>query len=124
VGLFVKNDQWHEEAEKNKQYIQNKDKIITNLILSETITLINKKIGVKPAKEVYNHIISNFTVLESDQEIFNKSMDILIKYHNLSFADSVTIQIMNDLEIYEILSFDSDFDDKDRIVKIGQDLRV
>jgi predicted nucleic acid-binding protein len=99
-------------------------KIITNLILSETITLINKKIGVKPAKEVYNHIISNFTVLEPDQEILNKSMDILIKYHNLSFADSVTIQIMNDLEIYGILNFDSDFDDKDRIVKIGQDLRV
>ena len=45
-------------------------------------------------------------------------MEILVKYNNLSLADSVTIQLMNDLNIYEIVSFDSDFDNKERIIKI------
>ncbi|MCL2115147.1 MAG: PIN domain-containing protein [Methanobrevibacter sp.] len=118
VGLFVKNDQWHNKAKKNKFFVQNKEKIITNLILSETITLINKKAGVNEAKIAYDYIVNNFTILEPNQKIFNIAMKILVKYHNLSFADSVTIQLMNDLNIYEIVSFDSDFDNKDKIVKI------
>jgi len=118
VGLFVKNDQWHEKAKEKEPYTQNKEKLISNLILSETVTLINKKVGSKAAKIVYSYILDNSTILRHNQEIYDKAMDILVKYNNLSLADSVTIQLMNDLNIYEILSFDSDFDNKDKIVKI------
>lgn len=119
VGLFVKNDQWHEKAKEKESYTHNKEKLISILILSETITLINKKVGVKAAKIVYNYIIDNFTIIRPNQEIYDKAMDILVKYNNLSLADSVTIQLMNDLKVYEIISFDSDFENKDRIVKIS-----
>jgi len=119
VGLFVKNDQWHEKAKEKEPYIENKDKLITNLILSETITLINKKVGVKAAQKAYKYIINNLTILEVDQETIDRSMKILVKYHNLSLADSATIRLMNDLKVYEIVSFDEDFDNKKGIVKIG-----
>ena len=118
VGLFVENDQWHKKAKEKEPYVQNKNKIITDLILSETLNLINKKIGVEATKEVYDYIVDNFTILRPNQKIHDKAIKILVKYHNLSFADSVTIQLMNDLDIYEIVSFDSDFNNKDRIVKI------
>ena len=75
VGLFVKNDQWHEKAKEKEPYIQNKEKFISNLILSETVTLINKKIGVKAVKIVYNYILDNFTILRPNQEIYDKAMD-------------------------------------------------
>ena len=119
VGLFVKNDQWHEKAKEKEPYTRNKEKLISILILSETITLINKKVGVKAAKIVYNYIMDNFTIIRPNQEIYDKAMDILVKYNNLSLADSVTIQLMNDLKVYEIISFDSDFENKDKIVKIS-----
>lgn len=87
VGLFVKNDQWHEKAKEKELYVRNKEKVISNLILSETITLINKKTGSKAAKIVYDYIIDNFTILRPNQEIYDKAMDILIKYNNLSLAE-------------------------------------
>ncbi|KYC48593.1 MAG: hypothetical protein AMQ74_01588 [Candidatus Methanofastidiosum methylothiophilum] len=37
----------------------------------------------------------------------------------LSFADSVSIEIMRNLKIDEIVSFDSDFDKVDEITRIG-----
>ena len=118
VGLFVKNDQWHEKAKEKEHYTHNKEKIITNLILSETLTLINKKIGVNATRIVYNYIMDNFSIFRPNQEIYDKAMNILVKYHNLSFADSVTIQLMKKLKIHEIISFDEDFENKEGIVKI------
>ncbi|MBZ9570593.1 PIN domain-containing protein [Methanobrevibacter sp. TMH8] len=119
VGLFVKNDQWHEKAKEKEFYTRNKEKFISILILSETITLINKKLGSKSAKIVYEYILDNFIIIRPNQEIYDKAIEILVKYNNLSLADSVTIQLMNDLNIYEIISFDSDFDNKENIVKIS-----
>jgi predicted nucleic acid-binding protein len=44
IGLFVENDQWHDHALKLSRYVDTKDElVISNLVLSETITGINKK---------------------------------------------------------------------------------
>jgi len=45
-------------------------------------------------------------------------MQTLVKYHNLSFADSVSVEIMKLININEIASFDDDFDHKKGIMRL------
>lgn len=46
-------------------------------------------------------------------------METFLQYdETLSFADSVSIEIMRDLKIDEIVSFDSDFDRVDGIIRV------
>jgi predicted nucleic acid-binding protein len=51
-------------------------------------------------------------------ELYNKSMDILIKYHKLSLTDSIIVGLMKTNNIIEIASFDGDFDKIDGIMRI------
>jgi len=119
IGLFVENDQWHRDALKLSEYIDTKDElVISNLILSETITAINKKIGVESSEIAYNYIMNNFTIITETKKLYPKAIKTLVKYHNLSFADSVSIEIMKLMNIYEIASFDDDFDNKDGISRL------
>lgn len=112
VGLFVTNDQWHKNAKRivNIVYEKNKEKVICNLIISEIIRTINSKLGVKASEEVYDHILDNYTIIDEDRKLYNKAMKTFVNYHKLSLADSVAIEIMKKLDINEIASFDSDFD--------------
>jgi len=73
IGLFVENDQWHDDALKLSRYIDTKDElVISNLILSETITGINKKIGVEACKIVFNYITRNFTIITETKNYIPK----------------------------------------------------
>ncbi len=119
IGLFVENDQWHDDALKLSRYVDTKDElVISNLVLSETITGINKKIGVEACKIVFNYIRDNFTIITETKKLYPKAMQTLIKYHNLSFADSVSIEIMKLMNIHEIASFYDDFDNKKGILRL------
>lgn len=106
VGLFVKNDNWHEKANALVDYIYKKEKVTCNLVISETITLINKKIGVDAIKYVYTYILHNFIIIDEDRKLYNKAIKTLMKYHNLSFTDSLIIEIMKELNIAEIATFE------------------
>ena len=119
IGLFVENDQWHDDALKLSRYIDTKDElVISNLVLSETLTGINKKIGVEACKIAFNYITRNFTIITETKKLYPKAMQTLVKYHNLSFADSVSIEIMKLMNINEIASFDDAFDGKKGILRL------
>lgn len=46
VGLLVEKDEWHDQAIELIPKIDKRDKIICMSVINETITLINKKLGV------------------------------------------------------------------------------
>lgn len=118
VGLLAENDHWHKKAKKLIPIIKKKEKIICTSVLNESITLINKKLGVKASKIAYKIILNNFTIINEDVSLYNDSMNILIKYHNISLTDSIIVEIMKRYNIIEIASFDSDFDKIDGIIRI------
>jgi len=45
--------------------------------------------------------MDNFTIKTQTKNI-SKAMQTLVKYHNLSFADSVSVEIMKLMNIHEI----------------------
>ena len=46
--------------------------------------------------------MDNFTIKTQTKKLYPKAMQTLVKYHNLSFADSVSVEIMKLMNIHEI----------------------
>lgn len=122
IAIFVDKDQWHKKGIRlidKIDKIPKEDKIISNLVIEEIITLIGSKIGAKASIEVYGYIHDNYTVFNEDKSLYDKSMSSFLKYNaTLSLTDCVSVEIMKELEINEIVSFDSDFDKVDGIVRV------
>jgi len=117
ISFFVNKEEDHLRAVEIAKTIENEEKIISKLVIAETITVLKKKLLTKDIVKIYE-VLQDFTTVE-DTHLFNKAFKTFVKYDSeISFFDAVYIVIMNELGIYEIVSFDEDFDNKDRIVRI------
>jgi len=119
IATLNKQDQWHEKAAEILPIVKKEEKITSGLILSESVTLVGSLFGNKTVLKLFNYILDNHGVYYVDKELSSSAMEIFLKYDGtLSFADAVSIEIMKDLKIDEIVSFDSDFDKIDGIIRI------
>jgi len=111
-------DQWHDRAMKLLPKVKKEKRIISEPIISETITLVGKFHGAKAAVNVYNYIKDTHLIYK-DNNLFDETLVDYLKYDaTLSFADSTAITIMKELNIHKIASFDSDFDRVNGIIRI------
>lgn len=68
--------------------------------------------------KLFNYIWDNHEVHYLNKEISFNAMKTFLQYDGtLSFADSVSIEVMKNLKIDKIVSFDSDFD-KANVIRI------
>ncbi|MGO9387785.1 MAG: type II toxin-antitoxin system VapC family toxin [Methanobacterium sp.] len=119
IAAVNKNDQWHEMAGKILPIIVKEEKVTSQLILSESVTLVGSLFDGKTGLKLFNYIFDNHEVLYTDKRMSFNAMDTFLKYDGtLSFADSVSVEIMKDLGIDKLVSFDSDFDKVDDIIRI------
>ncbi len=119
IAAVNKNDQWHEMAGKILPIMVKEEKVTSQLILSESVTLVGSLFDGKTGLKLFNYIFDNHEVLYTDKRMSFNAMDTFLKYDGtLSFADSVSVEIMKDLGIDKLVSFDSDFDKVDDIIRI------
>ncbi len=119
IAAINKNDQWNEKAGKILPTIRREEKVTSELILSESVTLIGSLFGGKTGLKLFNYILDNHNVRYTDKELNSNAMEIFLKYDGtLSFADSVSVEIMKNLGIESIVSFDSGFDKVDGVIRI------
>ncbi|KZX15571.1 ribonuclease VapC20 [Methanobrevibacter cuticularis] len=121
VSLVVDSEEDHENALELFEKLEGKELVITNAVLTETINLLLKRLNrnTKAISEVYETITSEFTIIYENKELTQRAMETLIKYKaTLGLADALSIEVMKELNIYEIFSFDDDFDNKEHIVWI------
>ncbi len=117
IAFFVKGEEKHERAVEIAKIIKNEEKIISKLVVAETITVLKKKLQTKDITKIYD-TLKDFTTTE-DSHLFDKAFKHFIKYDGeISFFDAVYIAIMEDFGIHQIVSFDSDFTGKKGIVVI------
>ncbi|MDR1721565.1 MAG: PIN domain-containing protein [Methanobrevibacter sp.] len=118
INLLDERDRNHKQAKKILEKISNKEKIVTDGVILETITLAGSLFGGKIATELYHNIVDNYKVHQTFH-LFNKAMITHLKYDGtLSLVDTLLIETMKELNIYEIVSFDSDFDNKKGIIRV------
>ena len=110
IATASKMDRWHKRAMELLPELKKEERIISELIISEAISLIGVLHGGKAAVNVYNYIKDNHTIYK-DKNLLDESIHNYLKYDGkLSLADSSAITIMKELVIKKIASFDSNFD--------------
>lgn len=93
------------------------DKVVSNLIISESVTNISSLLGGKIGKKVYYNIKDNYLIFEENRLIYDNAIHTLLHYKGtLSYTDCLSLEIMRELKINKIASFDSDFD-KVKLIK-------
>ncbi len=112
IALSNKRDQWHKEAMALSQRIDEEDALfVSDLIISETITGVGTLKGGKEGKILFDYISDNCSIEYANKDLCDRAIETFLKYDGtLSFADSVSIVIMEKKGIFKIASFDRDFD--------------
>jgi len=117
ISFFVNKENDHERALEVANKIKNEDKLISKSVIAETITILKKKLPTKDIIKIYD-VLQDFIIVE-DSHLFNEAFKQFVIYDSeISFFDSLYMVVMSELDIYYIVSFDSDFDNKDKIVRI------
>ena len=117
VGLFIDNDVWHDDAKKLYNKYENEDMYISKSVIAEAVTLMKLHLEAKEIREIYYNLPYYFNIID-DSAYYDEAVETFVKYDGkIAFFDAMYITIMKNLEIYEIISFDKDFDNKE-IVRI------
>ncbi|MCG7847725.1 MAG: PIN domain-containing protein [ANME-2 cluster archaeon] len=118
IAIAREKDRWHKDA---LQLVDktNESMIISDFIISESVTLVGSLEGGKAGKILYEYFIDNCKIYFTDEEILSKAIDTFLKYDgSLSLADATSVEVMKKHKIKKILSFDSDFDKINEIERI------
>jgi predicted nucleic acid-binding protein len=121
VSLVVDTENDHERALELFEKLDGKELVITNAILTETINLLLKRLNknTKAILEVYETITSDFKIIYENKELTERAMQTLMRHKaKFGLADALSIEVMKDLNMHEIFSFDDDFDNEKGIVWI------
>ncbi|MDD3754812.1 MAG: type II toxin-antitoxin system VapC family toxin [Methanobacterium sp.] len=120
IALVLEDDQWHQQALKLIPKLDEADKLISEFILSETITMVGSRSGGKAGKQVYEYMMESCNIHRQDKSVYDQVIKTYLKYDGtLSFTDASTVEIMRSFNINEIVSFDSDFDKVKGIIRIS-----
>lgn len=119
IGLALAKDQWHDRALELIPEIEESDKMVSSLIISESVTMVGSLSGGKAGKLVYDYIMDNCAVFNSEKSIYDEAIQTYLKYDGtLSLVDVVSLELMKMFNFQEIVSFDSDFDKVNGIIRI------
>ena len=113
IAYAINTDNQHKKTELLEDIILNKPCYINNSILNKCITVsYNKTKDLKISQEVYYILIDNFKIL-NEYNIVNynaKTIDLFNKHNGkLSFTDAGIITTMKDNNIFNLLTFDTQF---------------
>ncbi|MEE8400964.1 MAG: PIN domain-containing protein [Candidatus Hydrothermarchaeaceae archaeon] len=118
IAIADRKDQWHERARKLSKNAQKM--IATELVLSESVTAVGARGGGKAGMALYEYVSDNCQVTFADMKMLDRAMKIYLMYDaTLSLADAVSLVVMEDCDIKNILSFDSDFDKVNGITRLA-----
>ena len=124
INFYVKTNNEYERANELMEEIKDKERVISNLVIMEVITVMNVKLKQDPylVSKVYQELNDNYRVIV-DNDFYDKGFEILTKEmrenkKRMPLFDCVYIALMRELGIKKIATFDDHFDNIDGIVKV------
>jgi hypothetical protein len=118
IAIVRAKDRWHSSALKLAEKIT-EPLMISDLVISESVTLVGALEGGKAGKLLYEYFTDNCKIHFMDEEMMAKAIGTFLTYDgSISLADATSVEIMKKHGIKKILSFDSDFDKIPEIERI------
>ncbi len=121
IALADLDDQFHERAVNVLPNLDSR-RVISDLVISESVTAVGSRLGAKASRQVFENLLydSATKTVFGSKRLYERAIPIYTKYGGtLSFPDSVTVRLMYDQKIGQIVSFDSDFDHVDRVSRVS-----
>jgi predicted nucleic acid-binding protein len=119
IALADRKDQWHEQATALLPSVAGETLVISDLILSESVTIIGRRSGGKAGERLYHYFLDNCEIMFTDEPVLKRGMEVFLRYDGtLSVSDAVSVAVMEKKKISRIVSFDSDFDKVDGIGRV------
>ena len=111
IAVANREDRWHGDAKRLMRRLEREDLLTSDLVLSEAVTGVGSVLGGKAGKEAYDVIVDNCSVELATGERRAHAITMFLHYDGaLSFADAVSIVLMQEMGTQAIASFDGDFD--------------
>jgi predicted nucleic acid-binding protein len=120
VSYYVKREKHHIRSLEIADMIEDRDQVISRLVIGETINILDDKLKLdkKFIKDIYEELFSNYIVIE-DHHFYDKVLeDILNSEKRIPFFDHISIVLMRELKISEIVSYDKHFDNQKGIKRV------
>ena len=120
VSYYIYSEEQHERAKNIMNTIENDNRVISRLIIAETINILFTKLKVDKnlIKETYDKLNNEYILIE-DHCYYDKTLDnIMNSSKRFPFFDYVFITLMKELGIKEIATFDKHFNNIDGIERI------
>ena len=113
-ALMNPDDEHHSSAVKihNRLISSNSALILPNFILSETHTILNKRLGPKVARDFLNAALQDFEIERvtlEDEWSAHAMLQNTSRSKNLSYFDAAAVAMAQRLGIHNVFSFDRHF---------------
>lgn len=122
IALFIKDHDYNKQALEIWDKINQEKIVISNSIILEVMTVLNIKLKVsqESLEVAYSRLYSGRFGIVEDTHINDKTMQRMIMYlpERIPFFDCLYIELMEELGIKEIISFDEHFDNRENIIRI------
>jgi len=116
LSLYIETETEHNTALEIWDKIKHKELVISNSIILEVITISNIKIQLEKEKleGIYNNLNSGRFKIVEDVSFQNNSMKKLLNYlpQRMPLFDCLYIELMEQLGISKIATFDKHFNNK------------
>ncbi len=111
IAVANRTDRWHGDAKRLMRRLEHEDLLTSDLVVSEAVTGVGSVLGGKAGKAAYDVIVDNCAVEPASMERCARAITTFLHYDGtLSFADAISIILMQELGTRGIASFDSGFD--------------
>ncbi|MBI4415952.1 MAG: type II toxin-antitoxin system VapC family toxin [Euryarchaeota archaeon] len=111
IAMANREDRWHGGAKRLTPRLEREDLVTSDLVLAEAVTGVGALLGGKAGKETYDVIVDNCSIEVASPERCGSAITMYLHYDGtLSFADAVSLVVMQEFGAQRIASFDADFD--------------
>jgi len=119
VGLADKRDQFHDISVELQSELDECHWVVTDYIIDETMTMINRRRGFQPALDFYDFFTSRCRVLWLAPNELEACREIFATYGGaLSFTDAAIVRCMQREGLRYLLSFDRRFDRVEGLTRV------
>jgi len=111
IAFYVEKDEHYKRAIEIMEEIENKEKVISEMTVYETLTVLRKKNqDDKKLKEVYKNLVTSKDIAVFEDVIYYKQALENTFINPIDFFDNLSHAVMINNDIEKIVSFDPDFD--------------
>lgn len=115
IGLLIKSDDFHIQAHQLRPVIEYEKIIINNTVLTEVMNSLKSQNNVPNhllnLDRIYDFLSDSIGVEYLSKEDYKAAKEIMKQFNeSINFSDCTILRTMQNNNINEIVSFDSDFD--------------